>query len=139
MVEATNGEEGIRIATELGGAIDLVITDVVMPVMGGRELSTRLLAMWPRMKILFTSGYTDDTILAEASMQPGTSFIQKPFTPDSLLPVVRAMLESGCRVALTATPAKRKRVRRYFDRRNRASVCNALDHAAVHVGRADAR
>ena len=81
------------IATELGGAIDLVITDVVMPVMGGRELSTRLLAMWPRMKILFTSGYTDDTILAEAAMQPGTSFIQKPFTPDSLLPVVRAMLD----------------------------------------------
>jgi CheY-like chemotaxis protein len=93
VLEAANGEEGIRIATELGGAIDLVITDVVMPVMGGRELSTRLLAMWPQMKILFTSGYTDDTILAEATMQPGTSFIQKPFTPDSLLPVVRAMLD----------------------------------------------
>jgi PAS domain S-box-containing protein len=93
VLEATNGEEGICIATELGGAIDLVITDVVMPVMGGRELSTRLLAMWPQMKILFTSGYTDDTILAEATMQPGTSFIQKPFTPDSLLPVVRAMLD----------------------------------------------
>jgi two-component system cell cycle sensor histidine kinase/response regulator CckA len=93
VVEATNGEEGVRIATELRGAIDLVITDVVMPVMGGRELSTRLLAMWPQMKILFTSGYTDDTILAEATMQPGTSFIQKPFTPDSLLPVVRAMLD----------------------------------------------
>ena len=93
VLEAANGEEGIRIATELGGAIDLVITDVVMPVMGGRELSTRLVAMWPGMKILFTSGYTDDAILKDAAMEPGSSFIQKPFTPDSLLPVVRAMLD----------------------------------------------
>ena len=91
--EAANGEEGIRIATEQAGAIDLVITDVVMPVMGGREMSTRLTAIRPGLKILFTSGYTDDVILNDVAMQPGTSFIQKPFTPDSLLPVVRAMLD----------------------------------------------
>jgi PAS domain S-box-containing protein len=93
--EAVNGEEGMRVAQEQAGSIDLVITDVVMPVMGGREMSTRLLAIWPDMKILFTSGYTDDVIVSDPAMLPGRSFIQKPFTPDSLLPVVRAMLDGA--------------------------------------------
>ncbi|MEN3340431.1 MAG: hypothetical protein V7647_4107 [Acidobacteriota bacterium] len=93
VIEAANGEEGIRAAQEQGDSIDLVITDVVMPGMGGREMFTRLLAVRPDMKILFTSGYTDEVILSDPAMQPGTSFIQKPFTPDSLLPVVRALLD----------------------------------------------
>ena len=91
--EACNGEEGVRIAREEAGSIDLVITDVVMPVMGGRELAARLSAMWPGLKILFTSGYTDDAILNEGTMPPGTAFIQKPFTPESLLRVARDMLD----------------------------------------------
>ena len=91
--EACNGEEGVRIAREEAGSIDLVITDVVMPVMGGRELAARLSAMWPSLKILFTSGYTDDAILNEGTMPPGTAFIQKPFTPESLLRVARDMLD----------------------------------------------
>jgi two-component system, cell cycle sensor histidine kinase and response regulator CckA len=93
VLEAVNGEEGLRIARERAGAIDLVITDVVMPVMGGRELAARLNTQWPELKILFTSGYTDDAILNEAAMQPGASFVQKPFTPESLLRVVRGMLD----------------------------------------------
>jgi PAS domain S-box-containing protein len=94
LFEAVNGEEGLRIATEQGGAIDLVITDIVMPVMGGRELAARLGLLYPQLRILFTSGYTDDEILKGGTMHPGTSFIQKPFTPESLLRAVRAMLDA---------------------------------------------
>jgi two-component system cell cycle sensor histidine kinase/response regulator CckA len=95
LFEAVNGEEGLRIATEQRGAIDLVITDVVMPVMGGRELAARLSLMYPQLKILFTSGYTDDEILKGGTMEPGRSFIQKPFTPESLLRTARAMLDAA--------------------------------------------
>lgn len=91
--EAVNGEEGVRVATEQAGCIDLVVTDVVMPVMGGRELAARLTAMWPDLRILFTSGYTDDTMVREAAMQPGSAFIQKPFTPEILLRAARTMLD----------------------------------------------
>jgi PAS domain S-box-containing protein len=91
--EAVNGEEGLRIAREEAGSIDLVVTDIVMPVMGGRELAARLTAIWPDLKILFTSGYTDDAILHEGTTQPGTAFIQKPFTPELLLRVAREMLD----------------------------------------------
>ena len=102
VLEAANGEEGIRIATELGGAIDLVITDVVMPVMGGRELSTRLLAMWPGMKILFTSGYTDDAILKDAAMEPGIVLHPEAIYPG--LPAAGRARDArpGRRTALTA-------------------------------------
>jgi PAS domain S-box-containing protein len=93
VVEAHNGEEGLRIARDRSCVIDLVITDVVMPVMGGRELAARLYAMCPGLKILFTSGYTDDAILKEGFIQPDTSFIQKPFTPQSLLAIVRTMMD----------------------------------------------
>jgi PAS domain S-box-containing protein len=95
LFEAVNGEEGLRIATEQRGAIDLVITDIVMPVMGGRELAARLTVMYPQLKILFTSGYTDDEILKGGTMEPGRSFIQKPFTPESLLRTARAMLDAA--------------------------------------------
>jgi PAS domain S-box-containing protein len=91
--EAFNGEEGLRIATEQTGCIDLVVTDVVMPVMGGRELAARLHARWPDLKVLFTSGYTDDAIMSDLAMQPGTTFLQKPFTPEALLRALRAMLD----------------------------------------------
>ncbi len=102
VLEAANGEEGIRIATELGGAIDLVITDVVMPVMGGRELSTRLLAMWPGMKILFTSGYTDDTILKDAAMEPGIVVHPEAIHPGLPAAGRARHARPGRRVALTA-------------------------------------
>jgi PAS domain S-box-containing protein len=95
LFEAENGEEGLRIAKEQGGVIDLVITDVVMPVMGGRELAARLGLLYPHLQILFTSGYTDDEILKGGTMEPGTSFIQKPFTPESLLKIARAMLDAA--------------------------------------------
>ena len=92
VLEAVNGEDGLRVASEQGGCFDLVVTDVVMPLMGGRELAARLTAMWPEMRILFTSGYTDDSTLQEQVMT-GTSFIHKPFTSESLLRTVRELLD----------------------------------------------
>jgi len=93
VVEAVNGEIGLRLAMASAGAIDLVITDVVMPVMGGRELAARLTAMWPDLKILFTSGYIDDAIVRQEALGPRSAFLQKPFTPDELGRVVRDILD----------------------------------------------
>jgi CheY-like chemotaxis protein len=93
VLEASNGEEGLRLAVEHAGAIDLVITDVVMPVMGGRELAARLVAMWPELRIVFTSGYIDDAIIRQEALGPGSAFIQKPFTPATLRRIVRDILD----------------------------------------------
>ncbi|MEO8077860.1 MAG: response regulator, partial [Acidobacteriota bacterium] len=101
VVEASNGEEGLSLANEGPDAIDLVITDVVMPVMGGRELAARLLATSPRMKIVFTSGYTDDRMETQDVLQLGAAFIQKPFTPDALLRVVRGVLDGEWQAAVS--------------------------------------
>jgi CheY-like chemotaxis protein len=105
VLEATNGEEGLRIATAHAGGLSLVVTDVVMPVMGGRELAARLLATSPNLPILFTSGYTDDSIVNDTATHPATSFIQKPFTPESLLGAIRDMLDrSGARESRAVAP-----------------------------------
>jgi len=91
VLEASNGEEGLRLATDHADVIDLVITDVVMPVMGGRELAARLAVTWPDLKIIFTSGYLDDTIVHEEALGPRSAFIQKPFTPVALGRIVRSI------------------------------------------------
>ena len=93
VLEASNGEDGLKLAADHAGAIDLVITDVVMPVMGGRELAARLIAMWPDMKIIFTSGYIDDAIVRQEGLGPRSAFIQKPFTPATLGRIVRDILD----------------------------------------------
>jgi len=74
-------------------AIDLLITDVVMPEINGRELASLLTALRPDLKVLFISGYTDDAILQNRIMNPGVSFLQKPFTPDTLARKVREVLD----------------------------------------------
>jgi CheY-like chemotaxis protein len=89
--EAENGEEALRIA----GAhpeIDMLITDVVMPGMSGRELSTRIFATHPHTKVLYLSGYTEDAIVHEGVLEAGTAFLQKPFTLQTLARKVREML-----------------------------------------------
>jgi PAS domain S-box-containing protein len=95
VLEASNGEEGLRRVGDHAGEIDLVITDVVMPVMGGRELAARLAAMWPDLKIIFTSGYIDDAIVRHEPLGRRSAFIQKPFTPDELGRIVRDILDDG--------------------------------------------
>jgi two-component system, cell cycle sensor histidine kinase and response regulator CckA len=93
ILEAENGEEALRIANTHSD-IDMLITDVVMPGMGGRELSARLCASHPHTKLLYLSGYTEDSIVHEGVLEPGTAFLQKPFTLQTLSRKVREVLGS---------------------------------------------
>jgi PAS domain S-box-containing protein len=90
---ASDGSEGLRISGEYNGPIDLLLTDLVMPKMGGRELATRLEAERAGMKVLFMSGYTEDAISHQGVLEAGLSFIQKPFTTVALLRKVREVLD----------------------------------------------
>ena len=87
-----NGEAGIAAAAQHKGKIDLVITDVVMPGMGGRELVKQLAQLRPGTKVLYLSGYTEDAIINEGTIESGTAFLQKPFTLQNLSRKVREVL-----------------------------------------------
>ena len=90
---AENGEQGLAVAEEHGRGIDLLITDVVMPRMNGRQLVERLTPRWPDLKVLFMSGYTDDAIVHHGVLEEGVNFLQKPITPDALLRRVHEVLD----------------------------------------------
>ncbi len=91
--EAADGVEALELSRRLEGDIHLLITDVVMPRMGGRELALALLAERPRLRVLFISGYTDDAgDLREVAGDAG-DFLQKPFRPEVLVARVRGLLE----------------------------------------------
>jgi signal transduction histidine kinase len=92
VMEAENGESGIAAAARYDGKIDLVITDVVMPGMGGRELVKQLAETRPNTKVLYLSGYTEDAIVNEGSIESGAGFLQKPFTLQNLSRKVREVL-----------------------------------------------
>jgi two-component system, cell cycle sensor histidine kinase and response regulator CckA len=94
VLRAINGQEGLRVAREhKGEPIRLVITDVIMPQMSGTVMAEWLKATYPDLKILFTSGYTDDAIAHHGVLEPGISFLPKPYTPAALASRVRAMLD----------------------------------------------
>ncbi len=90
--EAPNGDEALRLARQWSGPLDLVVTDVIMPGMSGQELSVRLRELRPGLRILYVSGYTDDAILQHGNLLPNTAFLQKPFSPASLVARVRDVL-----------------------------------------------
>ena len=93
LLVADNGSAGIECAGAYPGPIHLVITDVVMPGIGGRELANRLLAQRPGIKVLFVSGYTGDQLMSQEETE--TSFLQKPFTLQALAGKVREVLGDG--------------------------------------------
>lgn len=89
---AANGGEALLECEQHEGKIHLVLTDVVMPKMSGKELSDRLAKISPNLKVLFMSGYTDNAIVHHGILDEGTHFIAKPFTSSSLLEKVRSVL-----------------------------------------------
>lgn len=92
VLEAKDGAEALEIAAEHGDSIDLLITDVIMPGMGGKQLAEILRSHRAEMQVLYVSGYTDDTIVEQGMLSPGVAFLQKPFTHESLSAKVRAVL-----------------------------------------------
>jgi PAS domain S-box-containing protein len=93
VLEASDGEEALAIYKQHEGEIDLVMTDVVMPQMSGRELAQSLEVLHPGIKVLYMSGYTDDAIVRHGLLDQEIAFLQKPFTPDVLIRKVREVLD----------------------------------------------
>jgi two-component system cell cycle sensor histidine kinase/response regulator CckA len=92
VIEAANGADAIRIAGQCADRIQLLVTDVVMPGMSGRELAELLVASHSQMKVLYVSGHTDDVIMHHAILKPGVAFLQKPFTRDGLAKKIQEVL-----------------------------------------------
>jgi hypothetical protein len=93
VLTADRPAEAVRLAREHRGPIHLLVTDMVMPEMGGPALARRLLAAHPKAAVLYMSGYTDQNLGA------GAPFLQKPFTPDTIARTVRAALDAAARPA----------------------------------------
>jgi two-component system, cell cycle sensor histidine kinase and response regulator CckA len=93
VLEAASGPEAIDVAAQEQGSIDLLLSDVVMPGMNGRELSERLLLSRPTLKVLFTSGYPADTIIRHGIEHATTAYLEKPYLPDELARKVRDVLD----------------------------------------------
>jgi len=90
---AANGTEALRVALAQGKKLDLLLTDVIMPEMNGKALAERLTVLWPGLKVLFVSGYTDETIARQGILDEGRAFLPKPFSPEVLARKVREVLD----------------------------------------------
>ncbi|MGE5325419.1 MAG: PAS domain S-box protein [Deltaproteobacteria bacterium] len=94
VLEARHGEDALVVCEMHRGPIHLLLTDVVMPGMGGRALAEHLVSLYPGMKILYMSGYTDDAIVHHGVLGSGMAFLQKPFTTESVVRKVREVLDA---------------------------------------------
>jgi CheY-like chemotaxis protein len=99
-MESDSGEAALRLfeATRARGVtIDLVLTDLIMPAMGGRELGEAIAAIDPGIPILYTSGYTGDEVARRGLIAEGAAFLSKPFAPEELLERIRGMIDRAAR------------------------------------------
>jgi CheY-like chemotaxis protein len=94
VLEAANGEEALKVAERHQGPLHLLLSDVVMPRMGGPELAQELVARRPDVKVLYMSGYTDHPMVRRGVVNAGVAFLQKPFTPTLLVSRIREVLEA---------------------------------------------
>jgi PAS domain S-box-containing protein len=104
VMEAENGKEALQIAKAFSGPIDLLLTDVIMPGMGGKQLAEQLTGLRPATKVLYMSGYPDDGIVKSGILGSGMAFLEKPFTREILLRKVRQAL--GEQTLTAATPMR---------------------------------
>jgi CheY-like chemotaxis protein len=94
VLAAANGVEALTLAESHRGPIDMLVADVVMPQMGGPALANRLLPQRPEMRVIYVSGYADEAIGDPDVLRAGAAFLQKPFSLDSLLQMVREILDT---------------------------------------------
>ncbi len=92
VLEAADGAQAVELARSHAGPIDLVVTDVVMPGISGRQAADAITGMRPEVRVLYMSGYTDDDILRHGVLRGLVAYLPKPFTPDVLLARVREVL-----------------------------------------------
>jgi PAS domain S-box-containing protein len=92
---ARDGVEGLRVCERHEGPIHLLVTDVVMPRMGGRQLAERVAALCPAVKVLYVSGYTDDVVVRNGVSESKVAFLQKPYSPSALLRQVRRTIDAA--------------------------------------------
>jgi len=95
VLPAGGGAEALQIAQSHPGPLQLLLSDVMMPRMSGPELADRLRGIRPEVRVLFVSGYTDSEIVKGGELEPGTDYLQKPFTREQLTDKVREVLRPG--------------------------------------------
>ena len=104
VLEAASGREALQKAQEFDGPIHLLLTDVVMPEMSGPELARHVMALRPEIKVIFTSGYTNDAIARQGVLDPAVAFIQKPYRPKALALKIQEVLAVPATKASNHTP-----------------------------------
>ena len=95
MIEAINGKDALRVANRHHGALDLLLTDVVMPEMNGPDIAQQLRLRYPNLCVLFMSGYTENAIVHHGVLEKNINFIHKPITPQKLALAVHSALQSA--------------------------------------------
>jgi two-component system, cell cycle sensor histidine kinase and response regulator CckA len=103
VIEASDGEEGLSIGKNLSAPIDLLMTDVVMPRLGGRQLAEQLVIVHPEMRVLYLSGYTNDAVVRYGVLRNQVNFLQKPFSPNALAAKVREALTNRLETLLSTS------------------------------------
>jgi len=94
VLSAPESQEALEMAASHEGTIDLLVTDVVMPGLGGRDVARGVQALYPQVKVLYISGYTDEAVAFQIELEAGSAFLQKPFTPSGLGHKVREVLDA---------------------------------------------